>query len=452
MDKKQPQHAPAVDDLQTAFKKLRVNFNSEGRRVASGLQKHHHHHHHHHHQQQQQHHHQQPPQTHQGSNSRATPDLVGVNARLRNQGPSPSSALQGSLSSGTALRAGSNSVGSLGQLQQNVLRLPANAASAAGINNMAGSLSRTLPHGSQHFSGNHAAPGAHQVGSTANQPPQPQGTPPGLSAADNQSPAQRQAAAKLALRKQLEKTLLQIPPPKPPPPEMHFVPNASSPEFVYLLGLETVVSFLTDGEASSRAAPPEPFACSQCGLDFTPVWKWQDTRRAGRPSVICEACVTSNLKKALKAEHTHRLKTAFVKALQQEQEIEQRLASGAAPSPPPSSTPPPAAHSPRLGTAAGSGGFLPKLSAQQLLQAQQLQQLASLPGASQHQGTSGTPQPAHVLPFGPLLAAYSYQMLSAAGAAGAAGKLPPAADLHRQYLLDMIPPRSMAQGSLNWKT
>lgn len=233
---------------------------------------------------------------------------------------------------------------------------------------------------------------------------------------------------------------------------MHFVPNASSPEFVYLLGLETVVSFLTDGEASSRAAPPEPFACSQCGLDFTPVWKWQDTRRAGRPSVICEACVTSNLKKALKAEHTHRLKTAFVKALQQEQEIEQRLASGAAPSPPPSSTPPPAAHSPRLGTAAGAGGFLPKLSAQQLLQAQQLQQqLAALPGA-QHQATSGGPQPAHVLPFGPLLAAYSYQMLSAAGAAGAAGKLPPAADLHRQYLLDMIPPRSMAQGSLNWKT
>lgn len=41
--------------------------------------------------------------------------------------------------------------------------------------------------------------------------------------------------------------------------------------------------------------------------------------------VICEQCVTSNVKKALKAEHTNRLKTAFVKALQQEQEIEQRL-------------------------------------------------------------------------------------------------------------------------------
>ena len=33
--------------------------------------------------------------------------------------------------------------------------------------------------------------------------------------------------------------------------------------------------------------------------------------------VICEQCVTSNVKKALKAEHTNRLKQAFVKALQQ---------------------------------------------------------------------------------------------------------------------------------------
>lgn len=43
--------------------------------------------------------------------------------------------------------------------------------------------------------------------------------------------------------------------------------------------------------------------------------------------MLCENCVTTNVKKALKAEHTNRLKTAFVKALQQEQEIEQRIAS-----------------------------------------------------------------------------------------------------------------------------
>lgn len=50
MEKKQPQHGPAVEELQTAFKKLRVNPFSEGRRQApGGLQKHHHHHHGHHH-------------------------------------------------------------------------------------------------------------------------------------------------------------------------------------------------------------------------------------------------------------------------------------------------------------------------------------------------------------------------------------------------------------------
>ncbi|CAN8001695.1 unnamed protein product [Ixodes hexagonus] len=54
MDKKQqpqqqpPQQVSADDDLQTAFKKLRVNMVSENRRLAPGLQRHHHYHHHHH--------------------------------------------------------------------------------------------------------------------------------------------------------------------------------------------------------------------------------------------------------------------------------------------------------------------------------------------------------------------------------------------------------------------
>lgn len=89
-----------------------------------------------------------------------------------------------------------------------------------------------------------------------------------------QTPAQRQAAAKLALRKQLEKTLLQIPPPKPPPPEMNFIPNPSNTEFVYLLGLETVVDYLTKDKGIT---PPiqQPYRCSQCKIDFTPLWKWE---------------------------------------------------------------------------------------------------------------------------------------------------------------------------------
>lgn len=67
-----------------------------------------------------------------------------------------------------------------------------------------------------------------------------------LSVGVNDSPASRQAAAKLALRKQLEKTLLEIPPPKPPAPEFNFLPSAANNEFIYLVGLEEVVQNLLD--------------------------------------------------------------------------------------------------------------------------------------------------------------------------------------------------------------
>ncbi|XP_067271990.1 GATA zinc finger domain containing 2Ab isoform X4 [Pseudorasbora parva] len=146
----------------------------------------------------------------------------------------------------------------------------------------------------------------------------------------NDSPASRQAAAKLALRKQLEKTLLEIPPPKPPAPELNFLPSAANNEFIYLVGLEMVVQNLLDSlakskqpqtESASNPAPKEPFTCAQCQTDFTS--RWRPDKSNG--SILCEQCMSSNQKKALKAEHTSRLKAAFVKALQQEQEIEQRI-------------------------------------------------------------------------------------------------------------------------------
>ncbi|XP_041659486.1 transcriptional repressor p66 alpha-like isoform X2 [Cheilinus undulatus] len=145
----------------------------------------------------------------------------------------------------------------------------------------------------------------------------------------NDSPASRQAAAKLALRKQLEKTLLEIPPPKPPAPEFNFLPSAANNEFIYLVGLEEVVQNLLDtihrgktGVALSKPIVRDPFVCTQCHTDFTCRWR-QDKAKGG--AVFCEHCMSSNQKKALKAEHTNRLKAAFVKALQQEQEIEQRV-------------------------------------------------------------------------------------------------------------------------------
>ncbi|XP_014260122.1 transcriptional repressor p66-beta [Cimex lectularius] len=264
---------------------------------------------------------------------------------------------------------------------------------------------------------------------------------------ESQTPAQRQAAAKLALRKQLEKTLLQIPPPKPPPPEMHFIPNPSNTEFIYLVGLEHVVDFITKDNRSPP--PPEPFRCSQCSTNFTPVWKWEKgSIKNKEPRVICEQCVTSNVKKALKAEHTNRLKTAFVKALQQEQEIEQRLAQGSPQPEPPvppqplvkpaTPKPPPGIPSPNrdhLAKLADTAKFNPHHAAAALHQ----QLLRGLP---QHQ-----PLPAHMLPFSPLLYPYQLAMAQAAGGKGpvaaAAANIAElqrqAVDIQRQYLLDMIP-------------
>lgn len=54
---------------------------------------------------------------------------------------------------------------------------------------------------------------------------------------------------------------------------MHFIPNPSNTDFVYLLGLETVVDYLTVNKKANAVAAP--FRCAQCKIDFTPVWKWE---------------------------------------------------------------------------------------------------------------------------------------------------------------------------------
>ncbi|KTF71439.1 hypothetical protein cypCar_00049269, partial [Cyprinus carpio] len=74
------------------------------------------------------------------------------------------------------------------------------------------------------------------------------------------SPDGRQAA-KLALRKQLEKTLLEIPSPRPSSPQL-FLPSAASHEFIYLLGLEEVVQNLLESlgrgaDQTERFTPPQ---------------------------------------------------------------------------------------------------------------------------------------------------------------------------------------------------
>ncbi|NXV57893.1 P66B protein, partial [Molothrus ater] len=131
-------------------------------------------------------------------------------------------------------------------------------------------------------------------------------------------------------------TQSQIPPVSPNPHHDPKPPRQQSGSSSRFSGFspETLrsVRVLSSGRVSGKSAPAvprvEPFVCAQCRTDFTPHWKQE---KGGR--ILCEQCQTSNQKKALKAEHTNRLKNAFVKALQQEQEIEQRLQQQAALSP-----------------------------------------------------------------------------------------------------------------------
>uniref|UniRef100_A0A4W4H5J9 GATA-type domain-containing protein n=1 Tax=Electrophorus electricus TaxID=8005 RepID=A0A4W4H5J9_ELEEL len=275
--------------------------------------------------------------------------------------------------------------------------------------------------------------------------------------------ASSQAAAKLALRKQLEKTLLEIPPPKPPAPLLHFLPSAANSEFIYMVGLEEVVQSVIDSQGKMRGSMSrmEPFFCAQCRTDFTPHWKQEKTGR-----ILCEQCMTSNQKKALKAEHTNRLKNAFVKALQQEQEIEQRLQQQATLSPSSTQTvptvgkaesiirhqalrqaPQPQAQALQRGLSSSARGVLSNFA-----QASQLSVASGLLGMSSKRCGGGAISPGggassrtqhesrrQIYNIPGLNIAY----LNPGGMAG--HKASSLADRQREYLLDMIPPRSISQ-------
>ncbi|KAF0047732.1 hypothetical protein F2P81_001365 [Scophthalmus maximus] len=272
--------------------------------------------------------------------------------------------------------------------------------------------------------------------------------------------ASSQAAAKLALRKQLEKTLLEIPPPKPPAPLLHFLPSAANSEFIYMVGLEEVVQSVLDSQGKLRGnlARMEPFFCAQCRTDFTPHWKQE---KSGR--ILCEQCMTSNQKKALKAEHTNRLKNAFVKALQQEQEIEQRLQQQAALSPCSVPTGPNASKTDTMirhhalrqapqpqasmqrGLSNSARGVLSNFA-----QASQLSVASSLMGmnSAKHCGSGGGSSSSNRLQHDGRRQIYNIPGLNIAylnPAAVGAHKSSSLADRQREYLLDMIPPRSISQ-------
>uniref|UniRef100_A0A8C5IR09 GATA zinc finger domain containing 2A n=1 Tax=Junco hyemalis TaxID=40217 RepID=A0A8C5IR09_JUNHY len=261
-----------------------------------------------------------------------------------------------------------------------------------------------------------------------------------------EAPGSRQAAAKLALRKQLEKTLLEIPPPKPPAPEMNFLPSAANNEFIYLVGLEEVVQNLLEsqGKVAVAVSCREPYLCAQCHTDFT--CRWREEKNG---TIMCETCMASNQKKALKAEHTNRLKAAFVKALQQEQEIEQRILQQTAPPGQPKAEPVGQHHalkqsSGQLSRGASRGALHPFSSSPKLQSSSGSAALGARPGKhADRAGSKGG-------------AAWKKSPISTGGAlpfvspALAVHKSASAVERQREYLLDMIPPRSIPQ-SATWK-
>uniref|UniRef100_A0A8C3N3C4 Uncharacterized protein n=1 Tax=Geospiza parvula TaxID=87175 RepID=A0A8C3N3C4_GEOPR len=211
---------------------------------------------------------------------------------------------------------------------------------------------------------------------------------------------------------------------RPPPRHLHEPRRTAAGISV---GLEEVVQ---SGCVSGKSAPAvprvEPFVCAQCRTDFTPHWKQE---KGGR--ILCEQCQTSNQKKALKAEHTNRLKNAFVKALQQE-EIEQRLQQQAALSPT-------AAPVPSVGK---QDGILRHHTRRQAPQPQSSLQ-RGIPTSARSMLSNFAQAPQLSVAGGLLgMPGVNIAYLNAGIGGHKASSL---ADRQREYLLDMIPPRSIAQ-------
>lgn len=139
--------------------------------------------------------------------------------------------------------------------------------------------------------------------------------------------------AKLALRKQLEQTLLQIPTPKPSTCDLTFIPGVNGwSEFLAFLGLEQ--AFNTHADIVNRRPPSDismtmPHVCAQCGTDWSVTWhemsSANDSNNSMEEKILCDRCTKTSQKKLLKQDHSNRLRQAFIKALQQEKELDAKF-------------------------------------------------------------------------------------------------------------------------------
>ncbi|CAF4743490.1 unnamed protein product, partial [Rotaria socialis] len=136
--------------------------------------------------------------------------------------------------------------------------------------------------------------------------------------------------AKLALRKQLEQTLLQIPTPKPSTCDLTFIPGVNGwSEFLAFLGLEQAMNTYSDiaNRRSHEISMNLPHVCVQCGTDWSVTWHEMSSNSDTNSDdkILCDRCTKTSQKKLLKQDHSNRLRQAFIKALQQEKELDAKF-------------------------------------------------------------------------------------------------------------------------------
>lgn len=147
---------------------------------------------------------------------------------------------------------------------------------------------------------------------------------------------EQKSQSKQALRKHLERDLLNIPLPKPSLHDIQFIPNGISLEFQPFLGLEDVVQCLSELQADRHRLPQRftdraqvdlPNVCDQCGTDFTIRW-WQHVSSKSSTDVLnilCDRCKKQVTRRMSKSEHSSLLKNVFISAMKQEKEIDKHF-------------------------------------------------------------------------------------------------------------------------------
>lgn len=70
-----------------------------------------------------------------------------------------------------------------------------------------------------------------------------------------------------------------------------------------------------------------PYVCVQCGTDWSVTWHEMSSNSDtdSDDKILCDRCTKTSQKKLLKQDHSNRLRQAFIKALQQEKELDAKF-------------------------------------------------------------------------------------------------------------------------------